>query len=160
MHSKLLLFALTILLFPTLPSFAAKADGCYGAYYTSLEVLEVAPNHMVITANAFGTGYVTEDPNSPLKGAAGPCLFHNEIIDGKPNGEGRCVRTDQDGDKLMVIGKITVFNETGMKGIWKISGLTGKWVGTSGNGEWWDAGSGADGKHYFLCFSGNYQMKN
>ncbi|MBI1394975.1 MAG: hypothetical protein GC151_03265 [Betaproteobacteria bacterium] len=138
---------------------AADAGGCYGAYYTNVDVLEVAPNHTVISANAFGTGYVTNDPHSPLKGAAGPCLIYNEIIDGKPNGQGRCVRTDPQGDKLLIIGKVEGFNGSGMTGTWKLVGLTGKWVGASGGGEWWDAGSGKDNKHYFLCFNGTYEMR-
>lgn len=144
---------------PVASALAADASGCYGAYYSSLEVLQVAENHMVVSANAYGTGYATNDPNSPMKGAAGPCFIFNEIIDGKPNGEGRCVRTDPQGDKLLIIGKVTGFNKTGMVGKWTLKGLTGKWVGASGGGEWWDAGSGKGDKHYFLCFNGNYEMK-
>ncbi len=140
--------------------FAADDSGCYGAYFTSLEILQIAENHVYITGTAFGTGYVTTDPNSPLKGAAGPCEFVNDVIDGKPRGEGRCVRTDPQGDKFLISSKIEAFNSTGgMTGKWKMDGLTGKWVGATGGGEWWDAGSGKDGKHYFLCFNGTHEMK-
>ncbi len=138
---------------------AADASGCYGAYYSDLQVLQVAKNHTVITANAFGTGYATTDPNSPLKGAAGPCLLFNEIIDGKPKGEARCVRTDPQGDQLLVIGKPSGTNSTGLTGTWELRGLTGKWVGATGGGDWWDAGSGKGEKHYFLCFKGTFEMK-
>ena len=41
-----------------------------------------------------------------------------------------------------------------------LSGLTGKWVGAKGGGNFSeDAGSGKDNKHYFVCFDGSYDMK-
>jgi len=138
---------------------AADASGCYGGYFTHMEKLQVAPNHAVISVSSYGTGYVTKDPSSPIKGAAGPCVTFIEIIDGKPTGESRCIRTDSQGDKFLIIGKPDGFNSTGMKGTWKVKGLTGKWIGASGGGEWWDAGSGKDSQHSFECFSGSYEVK-
>ena len=40
---------------------AADASACYGAYYTHVEVLQAAPNHVIVSASAQGTGYVTRD---------------------------------------------------------------------------------------------------
>ena len=78
---------------------AADASACYGAYYTHVDVLQAAPNHVIVSASALGTGYVTRDDKSPLKGAYGPCVLFNEVIDGKPNGELRCVRSAQPATK-------------------------------------------------------------
>jgi hypothetical protein len=140
-------------------AFAADAGGCHGEYLTTVDVLQVAPNHMVMTFSQFGTGYVTNDPTSPLKGAAGPCIVFTEVIDGKPSGQGQCVRTDSQGDKFLVSGTPEVLDNTGVRGKWKLVGLTGKWIGASGSGEFWDAGSGKDNKHTFQCFSGSLEMK-
>jgi len=144
---------------PSSGALAADASGCYGAYFTHLEVLQIAPNHKVISVSSYGTGYVPKDSSSLIRGAAGTCLTFIEIIDGTPTGESRCVRTDPQGDQFLVVGKPDGFNSTGMKGTWKMTGLTGKWVGASGSGNWWDAGSGKDNKHSFECFSGSYKMK-
>lgn len=140
---------------------AADASACYGAYYTHVDVMQVAPNHVVISAAAHGTGYVTRDDKSPLKGAYGSCVLFNEVIDGKPNGELRCVRTDALGDKFLIVGKVKAYSPTGaMMGSYTINGLTGKWVGAKGGGNFSeDAGSGKDNKHYFVCFDGSYDMK-
>ena len=140
---------------------AADASACYGAYYTHVDVLQAAPNHVIVSASAQGTGYVTRDEKSPLKGAYGPCVLFNEVIDGKPNGELRCVRSDADGDKFLIVGKVKAYSPTGaMTGSYTISGLTGKWVGAKGGGNFSeDAGSGKDNKHYFVCFDGSYDMK-
>ena len=46
------------------PAMADPVKGCYGATYTSLDVLEIADGHMVISYSAFGTGYVLEDTAS------------------------------------------------------------------------------------------------
>jgi hypothetical protein len=55
---------------------------------------------------------VTRDAQSPLKGAYGPCVLFNEVIDGKPNGELRCVRSDAH-DKFLITGKVKSFTATG-----------------------------------------------
>ena len=136
-----------------------KADGCYGAYYEQLEVLQIADNHLFLTARAFGTGYVTEDRDSPMFGAAGPCLIYNEIIDGKPNGAARCVRTDVGGDKLLIKGQVLgCDNGSPLCGTWELEGLTGKWIGANGGGKWWDVGS--KDEHYILCFDGSVTMQD
>lgn len=137
------------------------AQSCYGAYYTHVEVMQVAPNHVIVSAGAHGTGYVTRDAQSPLKGAYGPCVLFNEVIDGKPNGELRCVRSDAQGDKFLITGKVKSYTATGaMSGSYTVTGLTGKWVGASGGGNFVeDAGSGKDNKHYFVCFDGEVRMR-
>lgn len=140
---------------------AADASACYGAYYTHVDVLQAAPNHVIVSASALGTGYVTRDDKSPLKGAYGPCVLFNEVIDGKPNGELRCVRSDAQGDQFLINGKVKSYSPTGaMMGSYTLTGLTGKWVGAKGGGNFSeDAGSGKDNKHYFVCFDGSYEMK-
>ena len=65
------------------PAMADPVKGCYGATYTSLDVLEIADGHMVISYSAFGTGYVLEDTASALHGMAGPCtgaLYQRSLI--------------------------------------------------------------------------------
>lgn len=143
------------------PAGAADASACYGAYYTHVDVMQVAANHVVISAAAHGTGYVTRDDKSPMKGAYGSCVLFNEVIDGKPNGELRCVRTDAQGDTFLIVGKVKAYSPSGaMTGSYTITGLTGKWVGAKGGGNFSeDAGSGKDNKHYFVCFDGSYDMK-
>lgn len=145
------------------PVTAATIDAriCYGAYYTNVEVMQPAPNHTIISASAYGTGYVTRDEASPLKGAYGSCLLFNEVIDGKPNGELRCVRTDAQGDRFLITGKVKSYDANGaMTGSYTVSGLTGKWVGASGGGNFTEGpGSGKDNKHYFVCFDGEVRMR-
>lgn len=142
---------------------AATIDAriCYGAHYTHVEVLQPAPNHTIISASAYGTGYVTRDEASPLKGAYGTCVLFNEVIDGKPNGELRCVRTDADGDKFLVTGKVKAYDARGgMTGAYTVTGLTGKWVGANGGGNFVEGpGSGKDNQHYFVCFDGEVRMR-
>lgn len=145
------------------PGTAATLDArsCYGAHYTNVEVLQPAPNHTIISASANGTGYVTRDEASPLKGAYGTCVLFNEVIDGKPNGELRCVRTDADGDKFLVTGKVKAYDARGaMTGTYTLTGLTGKWVGASGGGNFTEGpGSGKDNRHYFVCFDGEVRLR-
>ena len=101
------------------------AQSCYGAYYTHVDVMQVAPNHVIVTAGAHGTGYVTRDAQSPLKGAYGPCVLFNEVIDGKPNGELRCVRSDAQGDKFLITGKVKAYTATGAMTGSYTSGIVG-----------------------------------
>ena len=161
-HARPLLGALSALAILA-PATAATLDAraCYGAYYTNVEIRQPAPNHVVISASALGTGYVTRDDASPLKGAYGPCVLFNEVIDGKPNGELRCVRTDADGDKFLITGKVKAYDARGaMTGSYTVSGLTGKWVGASGGGNFSEGpGSGKDNKHYFVCFDGEVRTR-
>lgn len=108
-------------------------------------------------AEAYGTGYATNDPNSPMKGAAGPCLIFNEIKDGAISGTGRCVRTDRDGDTFAVLAEIDSFSAVGgTAGEWAIEGLTGKWVGATGSGRF--AVESQSDVHYFMCFDGEFNL--
>ncbi len=132
---------------------ADSAAGCYGGYYTSVEVLEIAENHILVNSNAFGTGYVLNDRSGPLHGMYGPCMGSIEIKDGAPiSANIQCVRTDKDGDKVRITGAF----DTPSNGAWTMEGLTGKFVDAKGTGTW-----GIDiesESHYFACFDGEYQM--
>ncbi len=135
------------------PAMADPVKGCYGATYTSLDVLEIADGHMVISYSAFGTGYVLEDTASALHGMAGPCTGALELKGGSVVGEtGKCVRTDSDGDKILISG---TSEGDGSKGTWGLEGLTGKFVGATGSGTWWMEGD--DGNYYLACFDGSWK---
>jgi len=135
---------------------AAMADpmkGCYGATYTSLDVLEIADGHMVIAYSAFGTGYVLEDTTSAMHGMAGPCTGALEIKGGAVVGStDKCVRTDADGDKILILGE---YEGDGSRGTWGMEGLTGKFVGATGSGTWWMEAD--DGNYYLACFDGSWK---
>ena len=128
----------------------AHPEGCAAhvreqiAHVKSRPALKGGPKSVLIVGASTGYGLASRIAAAFGSGAATLGVFFER------NGEG---------DKLLVIGKVTGFNKTGMTGTWKLQGLTGKWVGASGNGDWWDAGSGKGDKHYFLCFKGNYEMR-
>lgn len=132
---------------------ADSAAGCYGGYYTNVEILEIAENHVLVNSNAFGTGYVLDDRSGPLHGMYGPCMGSIEIKDGAPiSANIQCVRTDKDGDKVRITGAF----DTPSNGAWKLEGLTGKFVDAKGSGTW-----GIDiesESHYFACFDGEYKL--
>jgi hypothetical protein len=135
------------------PAVADPMKGCYGATYSTLEVLEIADDHMVVIYSAFGTGYVLEDASSPIHGMAGPCTGALELKGGVLIDEtGKCVRTDADGDKILIFG---VSEGDGSKGTWGMEGLTGKFVGATGSGTWWMEAD--DGNYYLACFDGSWK---
>jgi hypothetical protein len=136
-------------------SFSAAADpmnGCYGAKYTALEVLEITDDHMVIIYSAFGTGYVLEDTASPIHGMAGPCTGAIELKSGALIDQtGKCVRTDADGDRVLISA---TSEGDGSTGKWGLEGLTGKFVGATGSGSWEITAD--DGTYYHVCFDGSW----
>lgn len=135
------------------PAVADPMKGCYGATYTALEVLEIADGHMVVAYSAFGTGYVLEDTSSAMHGMAGPCTGALELKGGAVVGStDKCVRTDGDGDKVLISGE---YEGDGSKGTWTMEGLTGKFVGATGSGTWWMEAD--DGNYYLACFDGAWK---
>ena len=136
------------LLLAGVPATADTFKGCYGAKYTTLEVLEISEGHSVVSWTAFGTGYVLEDPSSPFNGMSGPCTEAIEIKDDMVvDHTGKCVRTDKDGDKILVsVGSF----ETLSNGTWTIEGLTGKFLGIKGAGTWRVLAE--NDKYYHACF--------
>lgn len=139
-----------------LTGLSAQADSfkrCYGAKYTHMEVFEIAEGHSFAIFSAFGTGYVLEDPESPFDGLSGRCIGAIEIKgDAIVSQLARCIRTDEDGDKVLVIGGAT--NDSLSEGTWQIEGLTGKFAGIKGSGTWRDTANDAD--HYHTCFEITY----
>ena len=65
---------------------------------------------------------------------------------------GKCVRTDSDGDKILISG---TSESDGSKGTWGLEGLTGKFVGATGSGTWWMEAD--DGNYYLACFDGSWK---
>jgi hypothetical protein len=139
-----------------LTGLSAKAEsfkGCYGAKYTYMETLEIAEGHSLTIFRAFGTGYVLEDSKSPFNGLSGPCIGSVEIRDGAMiNQLAKCIRTDKDGDKVLIIGGATSDNLT--TGTFDIEGLTGKFAGVKGSGTWRDTAN--DAEYYHTCFEATY----
>ena len=145
--------SIAAMLLTGLPVQADSFKGCYGAKYTYMETLEIAEGHSLTIYRAFGTGYVLEDPKSPFNGLSGPCIGAVEIKDGAMiNQLGKCIRTDKDGDKVLIIGGATSDNLT--TGTFSFEGLTGKFVGVKGSGTWRDMAN--DAEYYHTCFEANY----
>jgi hypothetical protein len=102
------------------------------------QVLELAPNHMIISVINEGLGYVLEAPGdaTPMHLAAGPCSGVMEIKDGKGSGHGYCVRTNPAGGKWVLKWELNPDLSKGATGKWQITGVEGNAMGWKGGGTW------------------------
>lgn len=105
-------------------------------YVDQSEILEAGPDRLVIMSKSHNTGYITDDPGSPMHMAAGPCWGLLQIAGSTGEGRWYCVRTDPAGDQFLIIGSMNPDISEGITGTWKLEGLTGKWVGATGAGAW------------------------
>jgi hypothetical protein len=111
--------------------------GTYTAINKS-QVLEVGPNHMMISIHAEGLGYVLEGAGAatPMQHSAGPCDGSIEIKDGTASGRGYCVRKNPQGAKWVVTWVANPDLSKGLTGTFEIRGIEGPAVGWKGAGTW------------------------
>lgn len=126
--------ALALLGVPTLSAETVK--GCYSSLGNN-QVMQLAEDHLYIVVDAEGMGYITEDRDSVMFGAGGPCYGIIEMQGDKLlQNTGYCVRTDPDGDQVRVDWTMEGFRD-GLWGFgkWEIAGISGKWIDSSGGGS-------------------------
>lgn len=109
--------------------------------YTAInkaQVIEVGPNHMIVSVSNEGLGYVLEGAgaNTPMQHAAGPCAGAIEIKDGVAKGSGFCFRKNAQGAKWVISWTANPDLSKGLTGTFEIRGVEGPATGWKGGGTW------------------------
>jgi hypothetical protein len=111
------------------------------------QVAELEEGHIVVLVNTKGVT-LTDDPSHPLNMTAVDCKgIYEEFFDGKYNGNGYCINTDADGDKL--VSRWSEDSEKDPQSWYEVAGGTGKFEGAKGEGTstLTEVSGGPQGRH-------------
>lgn len=135
-----------------------SVKGCYSSLNND-RVMQLAEDHLYVVIDREGMGYITEDRNSVMFGAGGPCygiveMRGEELL----QNTGYCVRTDPDGDQVRLDWTVEGFRD-GLWGFgkWEIAGISGKWIDSSGGGTF-EYRKGPSEELEINCFEGEIDV--
>jgi hypothetical protein len=98
---------------------------------------EMAKDHVVVLNMAEYYDFKGEDAKNPLNGAKGPCFGKVEVESGKVSGDGYCIWTDRDDQRLVISWTATGIDDSGRSlGDWSLRGGSGKWESAVGGGTY------------------------
>jgi len=123
-------------------AFPAMADNCTGYDVLVAQTVETTDLGKGQTLTVWKNHSVVTSEDSMYKALAGECS--GTILttpDGKPQSMGYCARRDKDGDTASISWHVAPGAD---KGMWKITGGTGKYSGKQGSG--WFQNVLSDGK--------------
>ena len=110
-------------------------------------VTEIHDGMVMVKAHTEYSGFDSRDPRNPLATVSGPCVGTVLVQAGIPRGSGLCHYTDKSGEDVVISWEARSMSADGrMRGIWRVEGGTGKWVGATGGGGF-DSGVDAKGEY-------------
>jgi hypothetical protein len=113
----------------------------------SVEVLEVAPNHLQGHGRDIGVTF-NDKGSGPLHHGAFNCFYTFEMINGKGPAKIFCTFSDADGDRIFTDASGVIGPADGPEGTNTITGGTGKYAGVKGSGPWKCNSAGSSGEWY------------
>ncbi|SIT12583.1 hypothetical protein SAMN05421759_11849 [Roseivivax lentus] len=125
---------------------AATAFDSGGTGYgvSSSEVMPIHDGLVLVKVSSEYSRFETDDPDSPMASATGPCWGTMVIDQGVVSGGGNCHYTDADGDMVAMSWTAQGMSEGRTQGVWEVMGGTGKWANAQGSGTFNGGGQGAD----------------
>ncbi len=102
-------------------------------------IQEIAEGHMILFASMEESVVAEDYDDTPWKGVSGTCGGVVEIKGKEMKGNGFCTFTDAEKDKFVLAWEAQEMNEKGgPKGVWKITGGSGKYEKAEAGGTYTD----------------------
>jgi hypothetical protein len=99
------------------------------------EAFEITDTHAVALGVDTYDDIATEDADSPMNGASGPCFGKLEFREDGAAGDGYCTFNDRAGARFVIRWTVTGRSDGGeLEGDWSLIGGAGPWVGSAGGG--------------------------